>query len=52
MGTVIYVFVGSLSDAFGGGNDYSEATQMVKKGFFRLALLGAFMYLEVLDASF
>jgi len=50
MGTVIYVFVGSLSDAFGGGNDYSEATQMVKKGF--SASLGAFMYLEVLDASF
>ncbi|MFZ1417133.1 MAG: DUF475 domain-containing protein [Burkholderiaceae bacterium] len=50
MGTVIYVFVSGLSDAFGGGNEYTEATQTVKKGF--SASLGAFMYLEVLDASF
>ena len=50
MGTVIYVFVGGLSDALGNEGEHAEAADMVKKGF--STSLGAFLYLEVLDASF
>ena len=46
-GVTIYIIVGSLGDVLGGEEEH---VQTAKRGL--TATLGAFMYLEVLDASF